>query len=149
VRNLRSLVAVLVPAAAMASLGCQPSVTSQLEAGLPELAVRPATMPNEVGRDADKVGTELLDAHVPVRISVPARSVAASRTAKGGHIVAVTVTTVVDLNQSSRRYVGFKVLLQHPQAGAALVASNVLQRVPLQGHQALTHDPRPHRGPRA
>jgi hypothetical protein len=114
-------------AAVIATAGCQPSVTSQLEAGLPQTASRPTTTPNEVGRDADQAGTQLLDSHVTVSIAIPARSIPASRTPKGGHILATQVNpTVVDLNQSNRRYVGFKVVSQQPAAGAALVASQAV-----------------------
>lgn len=125
--SLKVLTAVLGVVALLAIAGCQPSVTSQLEAGLPPEAARPTTMPNEVGRDADKAGTELLDAHVPVRVVVPARSIAASRTIKGGHITAATIEpTSVELKQSNRRYIGFKVVSQDPPAGVALAASQTV-----------------------
>jgi hypothetical protein len=126
-RAVRWLVVVVALLAMFATTGCQPSVTGQLEAALPKTSARPTTMPDVVGRDADAVATELLNAHVNVRVSVPARSVPAGRTQKGGHIRAVTLLPVtVDLTPSNGRFVGFKVISQEPAAGASLAASQTV-----------------------
>jgi hypothetical protein len=126
-RLLKSLAALLALVAILALAGCQPSITAQLEAGLPEAPPRPTTMPNLVGKDTDAAATELMNSQVKVRVAVPERSVPASLTSKGVQIIAVYVKPeTVDMSPSERRFTGFKVASQSPAAGAALVASETV-----------------------
>ena len=126
-RITKGLAAVLLLLAVLGVVGCQPSITSQLEAGIPEAAPRPTSMPNEVGKDAETVATELMDSKVNVRVAVPERTVPASQTANGGRILAVYVKPLaVDLLESDRRFLGFKVISQEPAPGVALAASQTV-----------------------
>ncbi|MDR3686871.1 MAG: hypothetical protein P4L93_07955 [Coriobacteriia bacterium] len=125
-RTMKGLAAVLALLAVLAVAGCQPSISSQLEAGLPQ-ASKLATMPAEVGRDADTAGNELLDAQLQVKVVVPARSAPASTTPKGEKVAAFTIPPVtVDLTPSDRRFLGFTVISQEPAAGGSLASSQTV-----------------------
>jgi hypothetical protein len=126
-RSLKWLVIVGLMIAAFATAGCQPSISDQLQAGLPQAAPRPTVMPNEVGQDAETVASSLMDSGVKVRINVPERSVPASGTPKGGQVLAVYVKPVtVDMTQADRRFTGFKIISQDPPAGGTLAADETV-----------------------